>query len=104
MQAVLYCASWCFVGQLICITSTLSYLRCWTQGKPDKLIYLRKALMWYLTETCSPLEALVAANDRVADSTDGPVYTYINENAGLSATDQWNRLGEMCCTAMKGAV
>jgi hypothetical protein len=32
---------------------------CWTQGKPDKLINLRKASMWYLTETCSPLNELI---------------------------------------------
>jgi hypothetical protein len=32
---------------------------CWTQGKPDKLKYLRKASMWYLTEQCSPLESLI---------------------------------------------
>jgi hypothetical protein len=32
---------------------------CWTQGKPQKLEYLRKAKMWYLSDTCSPLETLI---------------------------------------------
>eukprot|EP00605_Chrysophyceae_sp_TOSAG23-4_P001317 GSChrysophyteH1.ASY1.ANO1.1432.1 assembled CDS len=32
---------------------------CWTQGKPQKLEYLRKAKMWYLQEQCSALEDLI---------------------------------------------
>lgn len=77
--------------------------RCWTQGKPDKLVYLRKAKMWYLSETCSPLEALVAQNEKVEGSVDGPVYTMINNNAELPTDIQWDKLSEMCCSAMDGA-
>ena len=36
----------------------LFFVRCWTQGKPEKLVYLRKVKMWYLSETCSPLDNL----------------------------------------------
>lgn len=32
---------------------------CWTQGKPQKLDYLRKASMWYLSEKCSALPDLI---------------------------------------------
>jgi hypothetical protein len=40
---------------------------CWTQGKPDKLKYLRLAQMWYLTDQCSPLEAYASANTPQGD-------------------------------------
>ena len=78
-------------------------LRCWTQGKPDKLVYLRKAKMWYLTEQCSPLEALVARDEREESSSDGPIYTMITKNTDLPMETQWDKLGEMCCTSVKGA-
>lgn len=59
--------------------------------------------MWYLTEQCSPLEALVAMNEKIEDSVDGPIYTAINRNADLPKDIQWDKLGEMCCSAMQGA-
>ena len=67
---------------------------CWTQGKPDKLKYLRLALMWYLTDTCSPLESLI------------PKGSVFEENAkALNAPidQRWNALSSKCCSSMKGA-
>jgi hypothetical protein len=83
--------------------------RCWTQGKPQKLVYLRKALMWYLKEECSPLEALlVDTRERHlwghGNPVHGTIYSYIDENLKeLPAATQWDKLGERCCSAMKGA-
>lgn len=87
--------------------------RCWTQGKPDKLIYLRKAKMWYLTETCSPLEALIEdpligknqeERERLGGKSEpGPLYKMSIANQKMSVDEQWKRLGEMCCMAMDGA-
>ena len=84
--------------------------RCWTQGKPQKLVYLRKALMWYLTEECSPLEALlVDTRERHhwghGTPVPGAIYSYIDRDLQhLEVTQQWEQLGKRCCTAMKGAV
>jgi len=67
---------------------------CWTQGKPDKLKYLRLALMWYLTDTCSPLESLI------------PKGSVFEENAkalNLPIGQRWNALSSKCCASMKGA-
>eukprot|EP01034_Spumella_vulgaris_P027690 gene27690-34452_t len=69
---------------------------CWTQGKPDKLINLRKALMWYLTEECSPLEAITAADERQEGSTDGPGLQKLLQSVDTGAIcldilkDQWS--------------
>lgn len=58
---------------------------CWTQGKPDKLIYLKKANMWYLNPTCSDLEAY---QDK------GVVYTSaVKISKGLEE----NNLNKLCC-------
>ena len=46
---------------------------CWTQGKPDKLKYLRLASMWYLTPQCSPLENLIEG---------GKVYAMVQHMSG----------------------
>jgi hypothetical protein len=90
----------------------LNLVRCWTQGKPDKLNYLRKAKMWYLTETCSPLEALIedpniGQNEEqrmhAGSSAPGPVYQFSLSNQGNPVTDQWNKLGQLCCMSMDGA-
>lgn len=61
--------------------------------------------MWYLSEQCSPLEALVAQNEKIENSVDGPIYLKINENAAaeLPKDIQWDKLSEMCCSAMDGA-
>jgi len=69
---------------------------CWTQGKPDKLMYLRKAKMWYLTELCSPLEALEPG---------GVVYQQVvtQEHLGTPSPQRWDQLGAQCCTSVKGA-
>lgn len=83
--------------------------RCWTQGKPQKLVYLRKALMWYLKEECSPLEALlVDTRERHfwghGTPVHGVIYEYIDSYLkGLPVVQQWDKLGERCCMAMKGA-
>ena len=38
---------------------------CWTQGKPQKLDYLRLAKMWYLQEQCSALPDLIFPRGQV---------------------------------------
>eukprot|EP01038_Epipyxis_sp_PR26KG_P013922 gene13922-18671_t len=83
---------------------------CWTQGKPDKLIYLKKSSMWYLTPHCSPLEALIADNivkgEKKGEKKSlgpGPIYDFLKEISEESAFDQWEKLGEKCCTSMPNA-
>jgi hypothetical protein len=81
--------------------------RCWTQGKPDKLVYLRKAAMWYLTEECSPLESLVAPDKDERKSNvkqAGAIYKYVESHRKtLSIERQWDVLAGKCCTTMPGA-
>ena len=81
--------------------------RCWTQGKPDKLIYyLRKAKMWYLTETCSPLESLIfePSNTETGDSLPpGDVYSFAQTMKDKPVQEQWEQLSQMCCMMMDGA-
>lgn len=54
---------------------------CWTQGKTDKLKYLRKASMWYLHEQCSPLEAYLEGGKvfNMASNAKGGVGTKVLE-------------------------
>eukprot|EP00596_Hydrurales_sp_CCMP1899_P002744 CAMPEP_0119041188 /NCGR_PEP_ID=MMETSP1177-20130426/11381_1 /TAXON_ID=2985 /ORGANISM="Ochromonas sp, Strain CCMP1899" /LENGTH=278 /DNA_ID=CAMNT_0007007037 /DNA_START=22 /DNA_END=858 /DNA_ORIENTATION=+ len=67
---------------------------CWTQGKPDKLIYLRKAKMWYLTDTCSPLENLTP---------EGHIFASVSERVDHDVSSRWSHLSSLCCSAMEGA-
>jgi len=88
---------------------------CWTQGKPDKLKYLRLASMWYLTPQCSPLENLIQG---------GNVYAMVRrmsagspaslrgsrgeregevEATGGAAFDKWDYgVDRSCCMSMQG--
>lgn len=59
--------------------------------------------MWYLSEQCSPLEALVAKDEREEGTVDGPIYTAIMKNTDFPMDVQWDKLSEMCCTAVSGA-
>ena len=70
--------------------------RCWTQGKPQKLEYLRHARMWYLTESCSTLNTLTHG---------GIVSTATSRmtEAGASVSAKWDKLSRACCMAMPGA-
>ena len=63
---------------------------CWTQGKPDKLVYLRKAHMWYLKDACSPLEYL---------KPDGHVFGLVleREEGGHDGEKRWELLSRTCC-------
>jgi hypothetical protein len=87
--------------------SPYNFHMCWTQGKPDKLIYLRKASMWYLSETCSPLEALVEEpydpQNRNKILPAGDVYKFSQTLQDLPTDEKWRRLGEKCCTSMPNA-
>eukprot|EP00981_Chlorochromonas_danica_P009531 scaffold2721_cov181-Ochromonas_danica.AAC.9 len=81
---------------------------CWTQGKPDKLIYLRKAAMWYLTEECSPLDALIGPDPnsrRMEDHKrpEGVVYSFVHSRKDLSVVEKWDALSHRCCSAMPDA-
>lgn len=82
--------------------------RCWTQGKPDKLVYLRKSSMWYLTEECSPLEALIEApfapgNDRRKTLPAGEIYKFSQTILDRPILEQWDALGNRCCMSMPNA-
>jgi hypothetical protein len=67
---------------------------CWTQGKPDKLRYMREIAIWYLSETCSPLENLIP---------DGSVWNYIHMWRQLPSESQTKSLRQLCCSTMPGA-
>jgi len=78
---------------------------CWTQGKPDKLKYLRLASMWYLTPECSPLENLIQG---------GSVYSMVQRmgasqtfglrgSRGADVYDSWDSgVDGRCCMSMPG--
>jgi hypothetical protein len=65
--------------------------------------------MWYLKEECSPLETmLVDTRERHfwghGTPVPGAIYSYIEQNLkSLPTRDQWDQLGDRCCTMMKGA-
>jgi hypothetical protein len=53
--------------------------------------------MWYLTEKCSPLEALINK---------GAIFDHVLEHHNrpeLSVDERWDRLSDMCCHAMPNA-
>lgn len=85
------------------------YFRCWTQGKPDKLIYLRKAAMWYLTEVCSPLENLIEApfhpEERNKVLPPGEIFKFTDALVKKTSDvqEQWAELGSKCCMRMPDA-
>ena len=83
-----------YVLTLYVRTHTVRSNRCWTQGKADKLIYLEKVKMWYLTDTCSSLASL---------TTDGVVLQSIAENADLGSHSRWSHLSSLCCQKLPGA-
>ncbi len=76
---------------------------CWTQGKPDKLKYLRMAGMWYLSDKCSPLEDLIEG---------GLVYSFVDRGsraqllrgAAAKVSEQgWTYgIDKFCCRTMPG--
>ena len=63
---------------------------CWTQGKKDKLLYLNKSKMWYLTSECSVEGALTSS---------GSLFKSFETN-GVSG---WSNLFSTCCTSMPDA-
>ena len=84
---------------------------CWTQGKPDKLKYLKLAKMWYLTEQCSPLDAFIVNKQGAA----GAVYRDMKKTYMLTEVRSksksihekqsvlWAHMGSKCCMSMPGA-
>lgn len=98
-----------FPDNILCVVGVYLMCRCWTQGKPQKLVYLRKALMWYLKEECSPLESLlVDTRDRHmwgrGTPEHGVIYAYIDAGLkNMNSDDQWEALSSRCCMAMQGA-
>lgn len=60
--------------------------------------------MWYLTDVCSPLEALIAP-DPEGPALEGAagIYDYVNTLLDRSGVEQWDLLGQKCCMAMPGA-
>lgn len=84
---------------------------CWTQGKPDKLKYLKLAKMWYLTEQCSPLDAFIVNKQGAA----GVVYKDMKKTYMLAEVRSksksihekqsvlWAHMGSKCCMSMPGA-
>jgi hypothetical protein len=63
--------------------------------------------MWYLSETCSPLEALVEEpydpQNRNKILPAGDVYKFSQTLQDLPTDEKWRRLGEKCCTSMPNA-
>ena len=92
---------------------------CWTQGKPDKLLYLRNIRMWYLTDTCSSLESIIPKRtfsfwgDGSSVTVDygfgranglekpGYIYDFLkrrsDNNRYNNHYDNWGSLRKMCC-------
>ena len=76
---------------------------CWTQGKPDKLKYLRKALMWYLTDTCSPLESLVPGGAVYEENARAAASGGLQQQELAAKSQRWDVLAHQCCTRMPNA-
>jgi hypothetical protein len=70
------------------------YLRCWTEGKPEKLIYLKNVKMWYLTDTCSVHDNL---------RPDGKIFESVSSKVIHNNDVRWDHLSSLCCTVMEGA-
>ena len=75
---------------------------CWTQGKPQKLDYLKKAKMWYLQPVCSDLPDLISPKGeiylRVKDKSRS--YSAIKGVRGAEGeSEAWAFLGQTCCTS-----
>ena len=67
---------------------------CWTQGKPEKLIYLKKVKMWYLTETCSNHANLTPSGD---------IFSSVLTKENHEPQQRWEHISQLCCTVMEGA-
>eukprot|EP01031_Cornospumella_fuschlensis_P023523 gene23523-28529_t len=85
---------------------------CWTQGKSEKLRYLRNVKMWYLSEVCSPLENLIESGYEqheggglrgASNGESGKVFQYVEGLKDMEIDKQWNSLAHMCCNMMDGA-
>lgn len=84
---------------------------CWTQGKPDKLKYLKLAKMWYLSEQCTPLEAFIVNKQGAA----GGVYKDMKKSYMLPEVRSksktihekqrvlWAHMASKCCMSVPGA-
>lgn len=62
--------------------------------------------MWYLTETCSPLDALIyePSNAETGDNLPpGDVYAFTQTVKDQPVSEQWEQLSQMCCMMMDGA-
>ena len=71
--------------------SPYSFHMCWTQGKPDKLIYLKKASMWYLSEQCSDLEAYTEKGRAFEQ------VVKLGGMKGLTRERRWAKMAGLCC-------
>jgi len=71
-----------------------NYHMCWTEGKPEKLIYLRNVKMWYLSETCSVHDNL---------RPDGKIFESVSDKVIHNNDIRWEHLSSLCCTVMDGA-
>ncbi len=77
---------------------------CWTQGKPQKLEYLKKAKMWYLNENCTALDNYIPPRGNVFKEMDLE-YKICTRN-GKEANNgkgqacyrrNWQLLSQKCC-------
>ena len=89
---------------------------CWTQGKPDKLKYLRQASMWYLTPQCSPLENLIQGGNVYAmvqllsdgqpalrgSGSDEKAGAETAKDAGVVLNKWYYGMDSRCCSSMPG--
>ena len=77
---------------------------CWTQGKPQKLEYLRKAKMWYLQEQCSALDDLIAPRGSMYRKIISKDIGYKRRTAGWTdvdapETESSQFIRKQCCMA-----
>lgn len=56
---------------------------------------MRKALIWYLKETCSPLSVLIPG---------GREFELVQRSQRMGVPQQWETLANRCCQAMPGAM
>ncbi len=86
--------------------SPYGFHMCWTQGKPDKLKYLKLAKMWYLTEQCTPLDAYIGRGGVISNMRRFYALPSVRSAQKTIKEKQevlWDRMGSLCCTSVEGA-
>ena len=77
---------------------------CWTQGKPQKLEYLKKVKMWYLLPVCSELPDLISPKGEIYlgvknKNKDYHSITKQGVRGAETESEAWAFLGHQCCSS-----